>query len=659
MQRLLLALALLLACSAGAQGQSDAGGHFRFGTLFWKRVESEPMSNTVEITIETAWRRSYSSNYFTAAQMPDHTLMQINGKESPVLDLGDGKMMYLEKVKITAWSQAEDWFLGEQVFRHTYDRPNNAGQPWMVSFKGCCRMKELRNNANQAWEMKMGIDMLKASMSPRVVALPVVYFSKPAANLPTQMMFNLRTAMAYDDIIWTAPVPGTNAPANYDGLSSVVRIMSPGNVTVDVAQEGMLHVTAYAHMAAHPEIMVPVDVIVRISPAANTDPQFDEATRMLFAKEHVARPGFEFSADIGGFMGQNTDPANYVGFTVGPLPEGAHLSTVRGKGTSPSDVAVMTLRWTPCTHQIGKSVVCFDVVNSLGMASTQKCLAINVVADAAPAVSVSLGGVTLGGMGSANPLLIGVSYVFQVTGTDFNSKDMLMIKPTKADGSMCGPGEACIPPTSMMSAPYSWMGPGTNMSTAVNLTFAPKHNHGGYVMQHCFSASDSCGAPCGGVSCPGVIQNTTTCITIRVDRCQFVVRQGQELQEIAAIYNSDWLQLWSLNHQLSNPDVNLMPGNIVNIGHLYAVQPYDKPQDVAVRFGMSDEAFATLNADVRIGAMGMEQCQSVTECSSMRWCILPSSCEGASGSIYQGAYADQPWFAAEKDVLATPPLPAK
>uniref|UniRef100_A0A6U2IRD1 LysM domain-containing protein n=2 Tax=Hemiselmis andersenii TaxID=464988 RepID=A0A6U2IRD1_HEMAN len=658
MQRLLLALALLLACSAGAQGQ-NTGGHFRFGTIFWKRVESEPNSNTVEITIETAWRRSYSSNYFTAAQMPDHTLMQINGKESPVLDLGDGKMMYLEKVRITAWSQAEDWFLGEQVFRHTYDRPNNAGQPWMVSFKGCCRMSELRNNGNQAWEMKMGIDMLKASASPRVVALPVVYFSKPAPGLPTKMMFNLRTAMGYDGVIWTAPVPGTNAPANYDGLPSTVTIMSPGNVTVDVAMEGLLHVTAYAHIAAHPEIMVPVDVIVNVSAAANTDPQFDEATRMLFPREHVARPGFPFSADIGGFMGQNTDPSNYVGFTVGPLPEGAHLSTVRGKGTSPSDVARMTLHWTPCVSQIGKSVVCFDVVNNLGMASTQRCLAINVVADAAPAVSVSLGGVALGPMGPASPLLIGVSYVFQVTATDSNAGDSLMIKATKRDGSMCGAGDQCTPPTSMMGMPWSWMGPSMNMSTAVNLTFAPKHNHGGYVMEHCFTASDACGAACGDFSCPGVVHNTVACVRIRVDRCQFVVRQGQELQEIAAIYNSDWLQLWSLNHQLSNPDVNLMPGNVVNVGHLYAVQPFDKPRDVAQRFGMSDESFATLNADVRVGDMSTEQCQSITECSAMRWCILPSSCDGASGSIYQGAYASQPWFAAEKDVLSTPPLPTK
>jgi len=64
----------------------------RFATIFWEYVRTEPLSNTVDITIESAWRRSYSSNYFTAAQTPSSTLMQINGKESPVLDLGDGNI---------------------------------------------------------------------------------------------------------------------------------------------------------------------------------------------------------------------------------------------------------------------------------------------------------------------------------------------------------------------------------------------------------------------------------------------------------------------------------------------------------------------------------------------------------------------------------------
>lgn len=49
------------------------------------------------------WIRSdllFCSNYFTAAQSPDGTtLMQINGKESPVLELGDGMM---SKLQITA-----------------------------------------------------------------------------------------------------------------------------------------------------------------------------------------------------------------------------------------------------------------------------------------------------------------------------------------------------------------------------------------------------------------------------------------------------------------------------------------------------------------------------------------------------------------------------
>lgn len=555
--------------------------------------------------------------------------------------------VYLEQVEITAWSAAEDWFLGQQVFRVTYDTPNNKGQPWKVSFKGCCRMSTLVNNPDRPWEMNMHIDMIKAERSPRVVSLPVIFFTKPGSGLPMTAGFNLRTAMDFDDVVWSAPVPGVSAPADFNGLSNVINVGSAGNVTVNVATTGLVHITAYAAMRNQPSVMVPVDVLVNITDSQFSDPQFDDATMALFAMEHYARPGFEFSTDISGFMkGPVSDPSLYVGFTVGPLPAAAHLSTVRGKGSGPSDPAVMTLQWTPCTDHIGKAVICFDVVNSLGVAATQKCLVINVVADAAPSVQVSLGGVPISPIAAAMPLYIGVSYIFTVTATDSNYLDSVKIMPTDDMGRACVP-PSChpLPPGAAMQPASSRSTWGASMMTMVNVTFAPAHNHGGYMRKHCFTATDSCGMACGASECPGGIQSTTTCVTIAVQRCQYVVRQGQELSEIASVYHSDWLQLWSLNHQFSSPDVGIAPGNIVDIGHMYAVQPFDKPSEVSKRFGMSADAFAILNADTSMGVMDMEQCRTMQECASKRWCILPSSCKGETGSIYQGAYANQAWFA--------------
>lgn len=240
-----------------------------------------------------------------------------------------------------------------------------------------------------------------------------------------------------------------------------------------------------------------------------------------------------------------------------------------------------------------------------------------------------------------------------------NPQDVLRIRPSTREGTECTPPDCLpIPPTSMMTQQIDRRESNMVISS-VDITFTPAHNHGGYRMTHCFQVSDSCAGGCerNGETCPGMPQSAIGCVVIQVERCQFTVRKGQELQQIAAIYHTDWLQLWSHNQQLLSPDVNLEPGSLINIGHVYAVQPFDTPAAVGQRFGMTPEKFNTLNADVGMDAMQMEVCTSVEMCSSVRWCILPDSCDGQSGSIYQEAYADQPWFARAKDSLSTPPRP--
>jgi hypothetical protein len=537
-----------------------------------------------------------------------------------------------------------------QVFQHTYDTPNNNGNPWVVRFKGCCRMSTLINNADESWDMTMTISLTDAMESPRIVSLPVIFAQKPASALPSLVGFNLQTAKGAN-IGWMLPTPGLDAPAKHNSRLDIVTLSSLGNVTIETANvnlqanpSGLVHILAYAFDRNTPQIKVPVDLLVQVTNAANSDPQFNDATLHAFSQTQHARPGFDFTLDIAGFIRNTVDTTMFVGFTVGPLPEGMHLSTVRGKGTSPMDPAVMTLRWMPCMHQLGRSVVCFDVVNNRGVASTQRCLLIEVVTDTAPTVTMSFGGKILA-RDEVATLYIGASYVFTATAMDNNYVDQIMLMPSDINGKECTP-PACMPapPGSKLTHVVTSVVDRQMIMSSMNISFAPAHNHGGYLARHCVSASDSCGKPCGSSQCPGLVQTSTTCIMIKVERCQFIVRPGQELQEIAAIYRTDWLQLWSHNQQLMSPDTNLMPGSIIHIGHLYAIQPFDKPVDVATRFGMSPELFNMLNADIAVDHMGHDVCKSIPECENMRWCILPSSCEGNSGSIYQGAYKDQPWF---------------
>jgi len=65
---LLGVVALLGLASRGVDGNvvASSGGHFRYATIFWRKTD-DMTSNTIEVTIESARRRSYSSSFFTAA----------------------------------------------------------------------------------------------------------------------------------------------------------------------------------------------------------------------------------------------------------------------------------------------------------------------------------------------------------------------------------------------------------------------------------------------------------------------------------------------------------------------------------------------------------------------------------------------------------------
>jgi hypothetical protein len=164
---------------------AGAGGHFRYATMFWERT-ADQSKNTIVLTIESAWRKDYSSTYmgddfFTAALGANgESLMKINGKQSPKIEFGDGSPPeYLEGVRITAYSDQENWFLGEQKFTHTFETPNNAGKPWEISFSGCCRMRNLlQGQADQPWDLAVTVDLLEADSSPRIVTLPVIHVRK-------------------------------------------------------------------------------------------------------------------------------------------------------------------------------------------------------------------------------------------------------------------------------------------------------------------------------------------------------------------------------------------------------------------------------------------------------------------------------------------------
>ena len=246
-----------------------AGGHFRYATMFWKRT-SDLSSNTIEVTIESAWRRDYSSTYFTAALgSSGESLMKINGKQTPKIDFGDGKAAkYLEAVRITAYSEQENWFLGEETFTHTFDTPNNAGHPWKVSFTGCCRMRNLlQDQADKPWDMTTLVDLVEADTSPRIVSLPVIHVRKvTTTNANQNSTFRLHTSELDPSITWSL---GHAAAGQYIHRDGTVELDTQAADILDCTPANgiavcAVNVMAYAHFGK--SLSIPVDLVVMMIP---------------------------------------------------------------------------------------------------------------------------------------------------------------------------------------------------------------------------------------------------------------------------------------------------------------------------------------------------------------------------------------------------------
>eukprot|EP00286_Rhodomonas_abbreviata_P022922 CAMPEP_0181315814 /NCGR_PEP_ID=MMETSP1101-20121128/15571_1 /TAXON_ID=46948 /ORGANISM="Rhodomonas abbreviata, Strain Caron Lab Isolate" /LENGTH=1134 /DNA_ID=CAMNT_0023423037 /DNA_START=135 /DNA_END=3540 /DNA_ORIENTATION=+ len=184
-QNALLGLIIVSACwtTNALFGLEGAGGTFRYGHIFWKRIQG----NEVEFTIQAAFTRSVDTSYFSGSALDGYSrtgdVITMTGRETPMFDFGDGFEQRLDKLEMTviAYSVRENWFLGSTTLKgHVYPTPNNedrdglSSRPWLAKFTGCCRFGELMNNADTPWVLTAEVDLQRALTSPRVGILPQI-----------------------------------------------------------------------------------------------------------------------------------------------------------------------------------------------------------------------------------------------------------------------------------------------------------------------------------------------------------------------------------------------------------------------------------------------------------------------------------------------------
>mmetsp|Transcript_3266 Transcript_3266/g.8206 ORF Transcript_3266/g.8206 Transcript_3266/m.8206 type:complete len:862 (-) Transcript_3266:194-2779(-) len=371
-------------------GGPSNGGQFRFATVSWVKLEHDPP--VIRFTVEAAFRRGFTAQNFrgTGADglLVHGDVFQPNGLESVMVDFGDGHILTPMRFTTIAYSVSEDWVQGVSTFDHTY-APLTSSNPHVYTayFKGCCRLSTLVTNSDTSWSLPSIMNVRDDWSSPRITILPVVTVlqkmrpshGEPSFYVPANENFSpaqptppsgVRGAAASNwsvaVAIGSAPASiGKNvAPANLqnlhvDSATGLVRFCAgpvyrdesstsvctpglgglcagsaPGGGTVPQLAAGMYNAVLILKMRGS---TAPVEFMINL---VAQDPATQRVMPRLYSHiPDLFYPAFQYDKHVAyvGFpiipfqiSASTTINGVNVGFTVGRLPEGTHLTTVQG-----------------------------------------------------------------------------------------------------------------------------------------------------------------------------------------------------------------------------------------------------------------------------------------------------------------------------------------
>eukprot|EP00292_Cryptomonas_paramecium_P002047 CAMPEP_0113684128 /NCGR_PEP_ID=MMETSP0038_2-20120614/13784_1 /TAXON_ID=2898 /ORGANISM="Cryptomonas paramecium" /LENGTH=1026 /DNA_ID=CAMNT_0000603749 /DNA_START=237 /DNA_END=3319 /DNA_ORIENTATION=+ /assembly_acc=CAM_ASM_000170 len=266
------------------------------------------------------------------------------------------------------------------------------------------------------------------------------------------------------------------------------------------------------------------------------------------------------------------------------------------------------LDWTPqvpghyimCYAGTDTNSRCFDGQSSVACSSVQRCVDMNVTNDPAPAF--------LCGAQCSLATSMGRTLSFNLSYFDIPHPDeSLTIAADPSSLQLAGAVLVGSPVRTLVGA----------MSLTTQLvTWFPNPAYGGFSGLVCYKGWDQAGAY-------RLVQSTQGCVLVTVDRCRWVVQSEDSLIQIAARFSTNWLQVWHLNPTLLHPDDALVPDTLVNVGHLYQVEPNDALSALATRFGTTVASIQANNWDLgNVTDTGLTLGKSI--------CVIPSSCKTAA-----------------------------
>jgi len=316
-----------------------------------------------------------------------------------------------------------------------------------------------------------------------------------------------------------------------------------------------------------------------------------------------------------------------VGFTLGRMPPGARFSSVKD-----SNPAQMDMAWTPCGADVGAHTLCFEAADSHQAAgempgrgfatpamSEQKCVKLRVEKEPAPTFKQG-GAAGAPAAPQVEMLTIGRQTLLAVPLVTPNCQAKIQLAARRGSSLPAG-ASLRLAATTRAGTPS--VAKDACVEAEFHLDWTPAPTQGGFNETVCLEATSAN---------PGTCTDTTPaprvhCIRLVVHRCRYVLQQDQQLQEVAALFNVDWMRLWSLNPELMHPDYLVYGEQTLKVGHLYSALANEFPREIGKRMGMSDALLRDLNFGLDLDARfdGGEEL-----------CVVPNSCTGTTGHRYSG-----------------------
>jgi len=273
------------------------------------------------------------------------------------------------------------------------------------------------------------------------------------------------------------------------------------------------------------------------------------------------------------------------------------------------------LSWRPCHCDVGRTFMCASARASgpdgLGFGSAGgnvTCVAVDVLPDIAPVVRMPAPEASFDFyMGRETRVPVVVALHNPNKNLSWGSEGL----PVGAHLAHTAEDLPALD-TACASAPCSHRGR--------DVVWKPAYNQGGLSARVCVQAETP---EVTGCEAPGQARYSEVCFTVRAFRCVYALAREQHLQEIASLFHTDWLNVYSMNPTVTAPDRVMYAEQVLNVGHLYNVVPGDTLSKISTRFGTSIEHLLMVNADV----------QPDTLFAGDELCVIPDTCSAAVGGI--------------------------